>query len=120
MNRLPRLPLIIFEHHYAQGYQSLARNHLEYCDLVADRQRRAYALFREQHALTVSRMERRNSSFSDVLKQPPIYTIGGWVWVYNTAAAIRQGAKSGTDAKVLKEKLSLNWTGIFKILAVGP
>ena len=29
------------------------------------------------------------------------------------------GAKSGTDAKVLKEKLSLNWTGPLKIFALG-
>ena len=77
MNRLPRLPLTIFEHHYARGHQSLARGHLEYCDLAADRQRRAYALVREQHALTVSRVERRNSALSDALKQLPIYTIGG-------------------------------------------
>ena len=30
--------------------------------------------------------------------------------MYNTAATIRQGAKTDTDAKVLKAKLSLNWT----------
>ena len=110
MNRLPRLPLTIFEHHYARGHQSLARDHLEYCDLAADRQRRAYALVREQHALNVSRVERRNSALFDTLKQLSIYTIGGWVWVCNTTATICQGAKSGTEAKVLKEKLSLNWT----------
>ena len=50
----------------------------------------------------------------------PTYTIDNWVWVYYTAATIRQGAKFGTDAKVLKAKLSLNWAGPFKILAVGP
>ena len=38
----------------------------------------------------------------------------------NTAATIRQGAKTDTDAKVLKVKLSLNWTGPYKVLAVGP
>ena len=65
-------------------------------------------------------MERRDSALSDALKQLPIYTIGGWLWVYNTAATIYQGAKCGTDAKVLKEKLSLNWTSPFKILSVGP
>ena len=107
MNRLPRLPLTIFEHHYARGHQSLARDHLEYCDLAADRQRRAYALVREQHALSVSHVERQNSALSDALKQLPIYAIDGCVWVYQTAATIRKGAKSGTDAKVLKEKLSL-------------
>ena len=42
------------------------------------------------------------------------------VWVYNTAATIRQGLHKGVDNKVLKEKLSLNWTGPFKIVAVGP
>ena len=120
MNRLPRSPLTIFEHRYARGHQSLARDHLEHCELAADRQRRAYALVREQHALTVSRAERRNSALSDSLKELPIYAVGGWVWIYNTAATIRQGAKSGTAAKVLKETLSLNWTGLFKILAVGP
>ena len=35
-------------------------------------------------------------------------------------ATIRQGARKDTDNKVLKEKLSLSWTGPFKILAVGP
>ena len=28
--------------------------------------------------------------------------------------------KTDTDAKVLKAKLSLNWTGPYKVLAVGP
>ena len=65
-------------------------------------------------------MERGNSAFSDALKQLPIYTVGGWVWIYNTAATIRHGTKFGTGAKVLKAKLSLDWTGPFKVLAVGP
>ena len=77
MNCLPRLPLTIFEHRYARGQQSLASDHLEYCDLAAHRQRWAYALVREQHALAVSRVERRNSALSDALKQLPIYTTGG-------------------------------------------
>ena len=38
--------------------------------------------------------------------------------MYNTAHTIRQGAKTDTDAKVLKAELSLNWTGTYKILAV--
>ena len=40
--------------------------------------------------------------------------------MYNTAATIRQGAKTDTDAKILKIELSLNWTGPYKVLAVGP
>ena len=50
----------------------------------------------------------------------PVYAVGGCVWVYNSESTIRQGARSGTDDKVLKIKLSLLWTGPFKILAVGP
>ena len=101
MNHAPCLLLSVFEHHYA-------RYHLEYWDLAADRKRRANALFREQHALTVSRVECRNSALSNAFKQLPTYTVGGWVWVYNTVATIRLGAEAGTDATVFKEKLSLH------------
>ena len=45
---------------------------------------------------------------------------GGWVWLYSTAATIRQEPRRGVDNKVLKEKLSLNWTSPLKIVAVGP
>ena len=45
--------------------------------------------------------------------------VASWAWVYNTAATIRQGAKPDADAKVLKAKLPLNWTGPYKVLAVG-
>ena len=75
---------------------------------------------REQHALTVAWVNGRNSALSDALLRRPRYAAGGWVWVYNTAATIRQGMRKDTDHKVLKEKLSLNWTGHFKIIAVGP
>ena len=40
--------------------------------------------------------------------------------VYNTAAAICQGANADTDAKILRAKLSLDWTGPYKVLAIGP
>ena len=40
--------------------------------------------------------------------------------MYNSASTIRQGVKANTDAKVLKAKLALDWTGRYKILAVGP
>ena len=80
----------------------------------------AYEIAREQHALTVARVNGRNSALSDALLRRPKYTAGGWVWVYSTAATIRQGLRKSADNKVLKEKLSLNWTGPFKILAAGP
>ena len=55
-------------------------------------------------------MEGRSSALSDALRAVPKFAIDGWVWVYNTATTIRQGAETDTDAKVLKAKLSLNWT----------
>ena len=86
---------------------------------MTDRRQRACDIVREHHALTVSRMERRNSALSDALRALPKFAVGGWVWVYNTAATIRQGAKTDTDAKVLKVELSLNRMGPYKVLAVG-
>ena len=108
MGRLPRLPIMIFERTGVFGHQSLAHDHLAYCDLATARQHRAYDIVREHHALTVSRVERRNSALFDALRAVPKFAVGGWAWVYNTTATIRQGAKTDTDAKVLKAKLSLN------------
>ena len=39
--------------------------------------------------------------------------------MYNTAATIRQGPDTDTDAKVLMAKLSLTWMGPDEVLAVG-
>ena len=89
MGRLPRLPLSNFERIGVFGRQSLARDHLAHCDLATDHQQRAYDIVREHHALTVSRVKRRNSALSDALRAVPKFVVGGWVWVYNTAATIR-------------------------------
>ena len=120
IGRLPRLPLTVFDRSCGGTHQNLDRDQLAYCDLARERQQRAYELVREQHALTVARVNGRNSALSDALLRRSQYAAGGWVWIYNTAATIRQGLPKGADIKVLKEKLSLNWTGPFKILAVGP
>ena len=120
MGRLPYLRLTIFEGIRVADHQSLARDHLAHCDLTTDRLQRAYDIVCEHHDLTVSRVEHHNSALSDALRPVPKFTVGDWVWVYNTAGTIRQGAKTDTDAKVLKAKLSLNWTGLYKVLAVGP
>ena len=120
IGRLPRLPLTVFDRSHGGIHQNLDRDQLAYCDLARERQQRAYELVREQHALTVAWVNGRNSALSDALLRRPQYAADGWVWVYNTAATIRQGLRKGADNKVLKEKLSLNWTGPFKIIAVGP
>ena len=120
IGRLPRPPFAFFERSYGGVHQSLDRDHLAYCDFARERQQRAYELVREQHALTVARVNGRNSSLSDALLRRPKYVAGGWVWVYITLATIRQGMRKGVDNEFLKDKLSLNWTGPFKIVAVSP
>ena len=72
------------------------------------------------HALTVSRVKRRNSALSDALHQVPNFVVGHWVLLYNSSSTLRQGAGVGTDVKVLNTKFVLNWTGSYKLLAVGP
>ena len=120
MGRLPRLPLTVFDRTGVVRHQRLARDHLAYCDLTTDRQKRVNDIVRAHHALTVSRVNRISSAFADALRLAPNFTVGGWAWVYNSASTIRQGVKANTDAKVLKAKLALNWTGPYKVLAVGP
>ena len=102
MSRLPRLPLTVFKSRNFGGHQSLDR------DLAADRQRRSYDIVRKQHAITVSRLQRRNSTLTDALRKTPACAAGGWVWVYNTATTIRQGTTKGVGGAVLKIKLALN------------
>ena len=80
----------------------------------------AYDIVREHHVLTVSRVERCNSALSDALRPVLKFVFGDWVWVNNSDATIRQGGKTDTDAKVLKAKLSLNWTSLYKVLTAGP
>ena len=113
MSRLPRLPLTVFERTGAAGHQSLARDQLAYYDLATDRLQRA------NHALTVSRVNHRNPALADALRPDPKVAVGGWALVYNSDFTIRQGVKTNTDAKVLKAKLGINWTGPYKVLAVG-
>ena len=121
MGRLPRLPLTIFDRSGVVGHQSLARDHLAHCDLASERQQRANDVVRKLHVSTVSRVERQNSVFSDALRQVTNFVEGYWVWLYNTASTLRQGANDSTDAKkVLKTKFARNWTGPYEILVVGP
>ena len=65
-------------------------------------------------------MESTAGPFTLPQRPAPNFTVGGWAWVYNSASTIRQGVKANTDAKILKAKLALNWTGPYKVLAVGP
>ena len=105
---------------YKRQHQGLARDCVAYCDLAADRQQRANDIVRKRHALTVSRVNRRNSALADALHPAPKLAVGGSAWVHNSASTIRQGVKANTEANVLKVKLELNGTGPYKFLPVGP
>ena len=120
IGRLSRLPMMVFDRTDVVGHQSLAPDPLAYGHLATDQQKRANDILRAHHALAVSRVNRRNSALLDALRPAPNFTVGGWAWVYNSASTIRQGVEANTDAKVLKAKLALNWTGPCKVLAVGP
>ena len=67
MGRLPRLPQTTFERTGVFGHQSLARDHLAYCDLATDRQQRPYDIVRENHSFIVSRVERRNAALPNAV-----------------------------------------------------
>ena len=91
MGRLPRLPLTVFDRTGVMGHQNLTRDHLTYCDLATGRRKRANDIVRAHHALTVSRVNRRNSAPADALRPAPNFAVGGWAWVYYSASTIRQG-----------------------------
>ena len=69
--------MTIFENCNWGGHQSLDRDIIAYCDLAADRQRRSHNIVREQHAITVSRIERRNAALLNAFNKIPAYTPGG-------------------------------------------
>ena len=120
MGRLPRLPLTVFERKGIAGHQSLARDLLTYCDLATDRQQSANDIVRKHQALTVYRVNRRNSALADALRPTPTFGVGCWVWACNSASTTPQGVKANTDTTVFKAKFALNRTGPYEVLAVGP
>ena len=72
-----RFLLTVFEDTGVAGHQSLARDHLGYCDLATDRQQqRANNVVRKHHALTISRVNRRNSALADMLRPVPKISCG--------------------------------------------
>ena len=119
--RLPCPPLTVFDLSNICRHQNLNRDQLAYIDLATARQQRRHRAVRELHAIYLSRLDRLNAPLMDDLRLLPPFSVNGWAWTYNSAAThICQGARKGTDAIVLKIKLSFNWIGPFKIPAVSP
>ena len=120
LGRYPRLPITVFERHTFDGHQGLDQDQMSYHALARARQRKAFTLVREQHAINASRIERSNTALYNLMHKRPTWKVGDWVWVYNSQSTIRQGTDRSANETALKTKLSLNWTGPFKILTVGP
>ena len=68
---------MVFDGTGVVGHQNLARARLAYCDLATDRQKSANDIVRAHHALTVSRVNRRNSALADALRPAPNCAVGG-------------------------------------------
>ena len=66
----------------------------------------------------MSKIQRSNTKLLAILHKLPNFEVGNWVWIYNPQATVDQGV--GEDNSHLVTKLSLNWTGPYKILVVGP
>lgn len=61
-----------------------------------------------------------NSASNDLMHKRAVWKVSAWAWMHNCEATIREGARKTTDGAVLEAKVSLNWTGPFKIRAAGP
>ena len=77
--RLPRLLLTFFKPTGVARHQSLARDHLTYCDLATDRLQSANDIVRKHHAFINSRVNRRNSALADALR--PAEILRRWLGV---------------------------------------
>lgn len=67
LRRLLCLTLTDFDRSYRDTHQSLDRDQLDYCDLAREHQQCTDKLVREQHAVSVARINSRSWSHSDAL-----------------------------------------------------
>ena len=72
----------------------------------------------ESHLIAMSKVQRSNTKLLAILHKLPNFEVGNWVWIYNPQATVGQGVSE--DNSHFVTKLSLNWTGPYKNLAVGP
>lgn len=120
LGRLPRLPLTVSEKTKLDGHQGRNPDQLTYCSLARDRQINAYDLVREQNTINASHVARANPALDHLMYKRPDWSVGNWMWLYNSHSTIHQGANKTRDSPILKHKLALEWMGPFTILAVGP
>ena len=96
MSGLPRLPLTSSERTGVGGHQNLPAITSPTAPWRPTANS-ALTISSMKTTPSVSRVERRNSALSEALRPVPTFAVGRWVWVYNTAATTRQGAKTDTE-----------------------
>ena len=94
------------------------QDQLLYLDIVREMQQRVFELVQKSDLIANSKIRRSNTKLLAILHKLPNYEIVNWVWIYNSQAKVGQGVHE--DNSHLVTKLSLNWTGPYKILVVGP
>ena len=118
LGRMPRLPMTVIDECVVKGHTGERQDQLLYLDIVRERQQRAFELVQESHLIAMSKIQRSNTKLLAILHKLPNFEVGNWVWTYNPQAIIGQGG--GGDSSQIVTKLSLNWTGPYKILVVAP
>ena len=118
LGRMPRLPMTIIDERVVKGHTGEKQDQLLYLDIVRERQQCAFELVQESHLIAMSKIQRSNTKLLAMLHKLPNFEVGNWVWIYNPQATAGQGVSE--DNSHLVTKLSLNWTGPYKILVVGP
>lgn len=81
IGRISCLPLAVSDRLYGGAYQSSNLDQLVYCTPACERQQRAYEIVRVQHALTIARVDGRDSVLFDAFLRRPKYVAGGCAWV---------------------------------------
>ena len=115
---MPRLPMTTIDECVVKGHTGGKQDQLLYLDIVRERQQRAFELVQESHLTAMSKIQRSNTKLLAILHKLPNFEVGNWVWIYNPQATVGLGVSE--DNSHLVTKLSLNWTGPYKILVVGP
>ena len=118
LGRMPRLPMAVIDECVVKGHTGEKQDQLLYLDIVRERQQRAFELVQESHLIAMSKIQRSNTKLLTILHKLPNFEVGSWVWIYNPQATVGQGVSENNSH--LMTKLSLNWTGPYKILVVGP
>ena len=118
LGRMPRLIITIIEECVVKEHMGEKKDQLLHLDIVWERQQGAFEPVQESHLIAMSKIQRSNTKLFAILHKLPNFEVGNRVWIYNSQATVTQGV--GEENLRLVTKLSLNWTGPYKILVLGP